>query len=327
MSEPSAQEYPSWYGIDALLNTSSQVMPDWDWPEEDLVALAKKLGKNRPLADPVSVSSDGILLDGRQRLTSMRMAGRTRIYASDVHVIEDANRDNAFDFMVDLNDNRRHLTPKQRQELAHMLVTKRKWSQVKVAKHMRVTQGRVSQWVSAEKAELAADEDAPTTDVDQDAITPRDPAQDLGQKFYGAWHVAMGKAMKKLAAADKQMETLARTPIPDDTTDEEQRAVRFHLGNVIGHAESLQKRLDRLIARPQQTEPDTDNDEYDHQDDDGDDDVDDTTVDVHDDADDEVDVHDAVADLTEVVARPDAAEDDVRPVGKSLRVRHRRTAE
>ena len=82
-------EQPSRYSIEGLLNTSVQPFEDLD--DVALKSLGKAIGKEGPLAVPVSVSSDGILLDGHQRLKGMLKQGRKIIDASDVRVIEQAN--------------------------------------------------------------------------------------------------------------------------------------------------------------------------------------------------------------------------------------------
>ena len=72
----SITEGQSRYSIAALLDTAIQ--PFKPMPDDELTALAKAIGKNKPLADPVSMTGDGsnIVIDGSQRLRAMLRAGQ-----------------------------------------------------------------------------------------------------------------------------------------------------------------------------------------------------------------------------------------------------------
>jgi ParB-like chromosome segregation protein Spo0J len=139
-------DHPGSYSIDALLN--SGIQPLDDLPDDELDALGKALGRG-PLAVPVAVSADGILLDGHQRLKALRAVGRKRIDAGDVRVIEKATSENALEWAIQLNVARRHLTVPQKADLARKLQRERRWSQRKIARVFGVTQPAVAQWLAA----------------------------------------------------------------------------------------------------------------------------------------------------------------------------------
>jgi transcriptional regulator with XRE-family HTH domain len=141
----SIDERPSRYLIDALLNSGVQPLPDL--PDDEIAALGKAIGKGA-LSDPVSVSSDGILLDGHQRLKGMRAQGRVYIDASDVRVVEQANASNALEWAVQLNVRRRHLSVEDKADLARRLQRERRWSQGKIAKLFGVSRPAVTQWLA-----------------------------------------------------------------------------------------------------------------------------------------------------------------------------------
>lgn len=191
---------PGRYAIKALLAAGEQPFADLD--DDELDSLGKAIGKG-PLDDPVSVSEDGILLDGHQRLKAMLRSGRTWIQPSDVRVIEGVTRENALEKAVELNVKRRHLTVEQKADLARRLQRERRWSQGKIAKLFGVSRPAVSQWLAK-----TADENAPS-DAEPHLIQGDDG------KFYGReavtnrqptrlqrppWHTE-GYAFKGLAKA------------------------------------------------------------------------------------------------------------------------------
>lgn len=235
-------ETPAWYSIDALL--SSGVQPFDDWPLKELEALAASIGGGRrPLADPVKVASDGVLLDGHQRLQAMKMAGRTRIYASDVHVVAAANAKNALDWAVELNAARRHLSTEQKQQLAFRLNQKDGWPQTKIAAKMCVTQGRVSQWISAEKAALAADTDAEELDTTETDDETKGSSRPPGRPslVYPPWH-DRGSASKMLNKAKSEMETLVSVPF-DSIDDNRKQGIAHWLAKIADATATMRRRL------------------------------------------------------------------------------------
>lgn len=135
------------YSIDALLDSGVQPFADLD--EQEFAALRQGVGK-RPLVVPVSITSgpDPILLDGHQRLRAARAAGRVFINADEARVVPGATRDNALEWSVQLNVQRRHLTIDQKADLARKLQAERHWSQRRIAKVFGVTQAAVSQWLA-----------------------------------------------------------------------------------------------------------------------------------------------------------------------------------
>ena len=136
---------PGRYAIKNLLAAGEQPFADLD--DDELDSLGKAIGKG-PLDDPVSVSEDGILLDGHQRLKAMLRANRIYIDASDVRIITGVTRENALEKAVELNVRRRHLSVEQKAELARRLQRERRWSQGKIAKLFGVSRPAVSQWLA-----------------------------------------------------------------------------------------------------------------------------------------------------------------------------------
>jgi hypothetical protein len=146
---------PGRYDIEALLNKGVQPLDDLE--PDALKALGKGIGRG-PLAVPVSVTSDGILIDGHQRLKAMLGNGRKFIDANDVRVIPAATEANALEWAVRLNVQRRQLTVEQKADLARRLQATRGWSQGRIAKAFGVSRPAVSQWLS-KTAPIAIDED------------------------------------------------------------------------------------------------------------------------------------------------------------------------
>jgi ParB-like chromosome segregation protein Spo0J len=159
-------DHPTRYPIAELLN--SGVQPLEDWTAEELAALGKAIGRGQ-LAIPVSISSDGLLLDGHQRLKAMLAQGRKTIDADDVRVIPQATAENALEWSVELNVRRRHLSVAEKADLARKLQRQRRWSQRKIAKVFGVTQPAVNQWLR--NIEAATDEEQPTFVVGEDGKT------------------------------------------------------------------------------------------------------------------------------------------------------------
>jgi len=175
---------PARYNIDNLLNSGVQPLPDLG--DDEITALGKAIGKG-PLADPVSVSADGILLDGHQRLKAMRGAGRTYIDAADVRVIEQANAGNALEWAVQLNVRRRHLSVEDKAALARRLQRERRWSQATIAKLFGVSRPAVSQWLAKAAGD---DDDGPPVIVGQDGkVYDRDAVSGRpGRPQRPPWH-------------------------------------------------------------------------------------------------------------------------------------------
>jgi len=143
MSTPEKQ--PHRYAIEGLLASGQQPLPDLN--AEDFAGLRRAVGKG-PLADPISISADGVLIDGHQRLKALLANGRKFIDAGEVHVVADADRSNALDYAVQLNLARRHLTVEQKADLARWLQRERRWSQGRIARAMGVSRPAVGQWLA-----------------------------------------------------------------------------------------------------------------------------------------------------------------------------------
>jgi DNA-binding transcriptional regulator YiaG len=94
---------------------------------------------------PVILTSDGILIDGHQRLRLLLKKGHTYISAADVRVDETATAENAIERAITLNANRRDTTEKKA-ALARQLRAERGWSQGQIARLFGVSRPAVSQW-------------------------------------------------------------------------------------------------------------------------------------------------------------------------------------
>src|SRR4051794_25102883 len=107
-NETSEASAPTRYEIQKLLDSAIQ---PWDlMTDAELDALAKGIGRGQdPLAVPVSLSRDGQVVDGSQRLRALQLRGRKYIDATDVRVLPQVNRDNALEWAVQLNAQRRQL--------------------------------------------------------------------------------------------------------------------------------------------------------------------------------------------------------------------------
>jgi predicted XRE-type DNA-binding protein len=139
-------DQPARYRIEDLLNRG--VQPFDDLSPAELEALAADMDPRKPLADPVSLSSDGILIDGHQRLMILLAQGKKWISAKDVRIVAQANKSNALEWAVQLNIKRRHLTVREKAAVAQRLQRERGWSQAKVAEVFGVSRAAVSQWLT-----------------------------------------------------------------------------------------------------------------------------------------------------------------------------------
>lgn len=194
-------DQPGSYSIEDLLNSGVQPFPDLT--DEDLHEMGRSIGKG-PLPIPVSVTADGILIDGHQRLKAMAARGRKRIDAGDVRVIEGATRGTALDWAIKLNAARRHLTGPQKAELARRLQRERGWSQGRIAKAFGVARPAVSQWLANYPA---PDGEQPTFVVgldDKVYDVPERPDTDKAPRH--PWDPA-GPAFKALRKATRALQT------------------------------------------------------------------------------------------------------------------------
>jgi hypothetical protein len=194
-------DQPARYSIEELLNSGVQPLPDL--PEDELTELGKAIGKG-PLADPVSLSSDGILLDGHQRLKAMLRSGRKVIAAADVRIVEAANKSNALEYAVQLNVARRHLTTDDKARLARRLRAERNWSQRKIAKLFGVSQPSVSEWFGRDLGEDAPDLDGPVIGEDGKVYDVPAPAVHREPRMRNPW-APDGYAFKSVHKARKLM--------------------------------------------------------------------------------------------------------------------------
>lgn len=229
-----ADDSPSRYSIDALLNSGVQPFEDLD--DEAITALSKGIGRTGPLAVPVQITSDGVLIDGHQRLRAMRTAGRKFIDASDVRIVAQANADNAVEWAVRLNVQRRHLTVEQKATVARRLQRERKWSQRKIADLFGVSQPAVSQW-------LKDDTDRPSTVIGIDGVeqpvTPPKPKQIRDAPKPGA---AVSKETNRITA-EVTNPALAQW-IAENADDDDRLALAVQWHSIAGAATRIAESLE-----------------------------------------------------------------------------------
>jgi hypothetical protein len=155
MTAPAGGKPLTTWVISDLLAKS--VQPFDDLTREELDGLAAGIDANAPLAVPVSVSSDGILLDGHQRLGVLQAMGRDTLDDGEVRVIAAANATNATEWAVRLNVQRRHLSRAQKAEIARRMQAEKGWSQALIAQVFGVSRPAVSQWLKGSPGDQPAE--------------------------------------------------------------------------------------------------------------------------------------------------------------------------
>lgn len=149
---------PTRYEIQRLLD--SAIQPFDPATQEELDAIASGIGRGRhssdPLAVPVIMNRDGVIIDGSQRLRALQQLGRKYIAASDVRILPQVSREDSLEWSVRLQANRRHWDMEQKARAACVLQAKNGWSQRRLAKVFGVSQPAISQWLR-----LPADGDSP----------------------------------------------------------------------------------------------------------------------------------------------------------------------
>jgi ParB-like chromosome segregation protein Spo0J len=197
---------PGRYNLQTLLDMGVQPLPDL--APDEFEGLRRAISRG-PLADPLTVSSDGMLLDGHQRAKAMLANGRKFVGAGEVHVVAAANASNAFEYAVQLNVARRQLTVEQKAELARKLQRERRWSQAKIAKLFGVTRPAVSQWLAKHPGGDDEPEASPLVVSGMDGKTyvtePVRPRQESEQRnawrpdgyAYRALHKALGLVQRE----------------------------------------------------------------------------------------------------------------------------------
>jgi ParB-like chromosome segregation protein Spo0J len=142
------------------------IQPFYDLDEVELTSLGEAIGRQRALAVPVVITSDGILIDGHQRLKALLTQGVKSISADSVRIVDKANATNALEWAVELNVKRRHLTVDQKADVARRLQAERGWSQAKIAQLFGVSRPAVSKWL----ATVPDDDDDRTVAVEVPAM-------------------------------------------------------------------------------------------------------------------------------------------------------------
>lgn len=136
------------YKISDLLTDSVQPFEDLD--AEMLDAIGRGMVEGQALAVPVVITSDGVLVDGHQRLRVLQQQGRSVISAEDVRVIP-ATKEDALEWSIKLNVQRRHLTTEQKAAKALELRQTKRWSDSKIAELFGVSRAAVGQWLKGQQ--------------------------------------------------------------------------------------------------------------------------------------------------------------------------------
>jgi hypothetical protein len=145
---------------------ADSVQPFEDLPDEELQALAKDLDPKAGL--PIAViSSDGVVIDGLQRLRALQLKGRVNIPREALVVEKRANRANALDWSIRLNVNRRHLSGEAKAKVMVRLMNENGWSQGVIAEKFGMTRQGVSFLL---KSYIAEDDQAPALRVGRDGV-------------------------------------------------------------------------------------------------------------------------------------------------------------
>jgi ParB-like chromosome segregation protein Spo0J len=152
-----SQDAPQWFDIRKLL--AEGVQPFGDLPDETMSSLAGSIGRKGRLLDPITMTSDLVLVDGHQRLKAMLAAGRSRIAVEDIVIAANTTRKDALRLAVELNMKRRHMTPEEKGVAARRLQREYGWTQGQIAEHMGVSRPSVNAWLKA--ASAAAPDDGP----------------------------------------------------------------------------------------------------------------------------------------------------------------------
>lgn len=142
---------PARYKIETLLAEGIQPFPDVN--DDLLNAIASGLADKRQMTVPVVLSHDGILLDGHQRLRAMLRNGLTFISAKDVRIADHVTAENALEWAVRYNTQRRHLSVDEKAQAARRLQKQYGWSQRKIAEAFGVSQPAVAQWFASDDDE------------------------------------------------------------------------------------------------------------------------------------------------------------------------------
>lgn len=136
------------YSIDALLKSGVQPFDNLD--DDAMDALAKGMSDAEALAVPIVLTSDGVLVDGHQRLLAMRRNGRKFVDVGDVRIIKKANAGNALEWAIRLNVQRRQLSIQEKAKIVRKLVSEHGWTQRTIAELFGVSQAAVSQWLNTD---------------------------------------------------------------------------------------------------------------------------------------------------------------------------------
>lgn len=211
-------DLPKQYDIEELLNSAVQPFPAAS--DEWITTVSRDLKRSGgDLPAPVTVTSDGILIDGSQRLTAMLRAGRKIIMSSDVRVLAEANSSNALEYAIKLNVSRRHLTMEEKADFARKLQRERRWSQAQIARAFGVSRPAVSQWLK--KVPDPEPETAPTFIEGRDGkryIRDEPPAPPRDEEPVNPWHPTKGRAAKA-AKSFRHLLSVTATEPPTGLTD------------------------------------------------------------------------------------------------------------
>lgn len=217
---------PQRYLIRGLLNSGVQPLPDMN--DEELEALGKNIKRSGPTYN-IILSSDGLLVDGHQRLRALLLQGKTYIDSKHVTVRPEINASNALEKAVELNFLRRPQPVEMKAAAARKLQKDYRWSQVKIAKHMGVSQPAVSQW-------LKNDTDKPESVVGTDGIKRADPSRNRPPRpklTVHAWDLHHGDMFSMVEKLTARLRDPANWPMQPPLTDVEWDTAKARLNELV----------------------------------------------------------------------------------------------
>jgi hypothetical protein len=142
------------YDIQDLLDNGVQPFKNLD--DVMLKSIAENMDVSTELTVPVILTSDGILIDGHQRLRLMLKLGYSAISGHDVRIEQRADEDTAFRWAVEYNAKRRHVSLEDKAAVAEQMRLEEGMSNADIARRFGVSRAAVTQWCHTRKTSTAA---------------------------------------------------------------------------------------------------------------------------------------------------------------------------
>lgn len=245
---------PKQYRLDDLLSNSVQPFANLD--EETLAAMGQSMGGAGELLVPIVMTADGVLVDGHQRIKAMLDQGRTMINANDVRVIPNTTKDDALEWAVKLNVQRRHLSVQERAALATDLRHKRGWSDGKIAEAFGVSSMTIGRWLKYEpKLDQVVSKDGsiqPTTNKPQQGTEAGKPMTKPGSHPWQGDGTVLRGVVRLTAVLEEMLQegTDSRMPLPSQEELGEQQ-----YGFCEMRLKELTKAISGVLAAMKQPQP------------------------------------------------------------------------